>query len=113
MWLPFRLDPEFCHVVNQIVLGGPGALGWHQILLEDEVVNWMYPLDPGDQILLQKVLINVNVDSFADDDKNDRTLLAITAHHPEDHLLQSTLGEGRDMDVAVVDSNVIGEDLFI
>ncbi len=72
------------------------SYGWHQILEEDVVqIN---PLDPGDHMLPQKVLINIGVDLLADANKNDQTFLAIAAHHSQHQLLQRSLGEGRDAD---------------
>ncbi len=62
-----------------------------QILLEDVIAVRIRPLDPGDDMLPQKVLINVSVDAFAGTNENDRTLLAVTAHHSKDHLLQWSL----------------------
>jgi hypothetical protein len=47
-------------------------------------------------MLPQKVLIDVDVDSFTDANLNDRTLLDVPAHHSQAHLLQSSLGKGRD-----------------
>jgi hypothetical protein len=43
-------------------------------------------------MLPQKVLINVGVDAFASANENDWTLLlAVTAYHSEDHLLEWSL----------------------
>jgi hypothetical protein len=67
---------EFRHVVCQEVLGDPRSVDWRQILLVDVVAVWISPLNPGDHMLLQKVLINISVDSLANDNKNDQTLLA-------------------------------------
>jgi hypothetical protein len=72
----------------------------HPILLEDIVVIRICPLDPGDQMLLQKVLRNINVDSFNDANERDRAFLAVAAHS-QHHLLKSSLGEGRDADTGV------------
>jgi hypothetical protein len=103
-------------------------VGWHRFLLEDVVAVQICPLDPDNQRLLQKVLINVGVDSFTDANDNDRTLLNVPAHHSQDHLLQSSLGKGRDADagihvsnreihqvaaVVVVDTHILGGDHFI
>ncbi len=68
----------------------------HRILLEDGVAIWIHPLDPEDHMLSEKALINVSIDLFADANWNNRTLLTVTVHHPEDHLLQRSFGEGRD-----------------
>jgi hypothetical protein len=63
-----------------------------RILLKDIIAVRIHPLDPGDDMLPQKVLINVGVDAFANANENDWTLpLAVTAYHSEDHLLEWSL----------------------
>jgi hypothetical protein len=119
-----RIPPSF----PQELLGGPCGVGWHRFLLEDVVAVQICPLDPDNQRLLQKVLINVGVDSFIDANDNDRTLLNVPAHHSQDYLLQSSLGKGRDADaglhvshreihqvaaVVAVDTHIPGGDHFI
>jgi hypothetical protein len=79
-------------------------------------------------MLPQKVLINVGIDPFAGANENDGALLAIATHHTQDHLLQSSLRFGQDVDagvlvsrrevrqvaaVAAVDSHLPSEDFFI
>jgi hypothetical protein len=58
------LSPEFRHSFSQELLGGSGSVSLRRILLED-VAIWIRLLDPGNHMLLQKVLINVGVDLFA------------------------------------------------
>ncbi len=62
-----------------------------RILLEDVIAVRISPLDPGDDMLPQKALINVGVDAFAGANENDRTLLAVAAYDSKDHLLQWSL----------------------
>jgi hypothetical protein len=69
--------------------------------LEDIVAIWIHPLDPGNHMLPQKVLINDGVDVYAGANKNNRTFLVVAAYHPQDHLLQWSLRFGRDVDVGV------------
>ncbi len=99
-----------------------------QILLEDVVAIQIRPLDPGNHMLLQKVLINYGIDAFTGAKENERTFLAVAAYDPQDHLLQWSLRFGRDADVGVhvgykevhqvaavaaVDSQDYSEDFFI
>ncbi len=63
-----------------------------RILLKDVIAIWIHPLDPGDDMLPKKVLINVGIDAFAGANENDQTLLlAVAAYHSEDHLLEWSL----------------------
>jgi hypothetical protein len=73
----------------------------HQILLEDVVAVWIHPLDPGNDMLPQKVLINDGIDVFAGSNENNRTFLAVATYHHQDHLLQWSLRFGRDADIRV------------
>ncbi len=57
------------------------------------VATQIRTLDSWNHLLLQKVLINFGVDSFANSNKNDWTLLVVIAHHPPDYLLQRSLGK--------------------
>ncbi len=121
-------SPEFRHGFPQELLGGTSSVTRCRILLKDIIAVRIHPLDPGDDMLPQKVLINVSVDAFAGANENDRTLLAVTAYHTQDHLLQWSLGFGRDAEVGIhvgyrevrqveavvaVDSHVHSEDLLI
>jgi hypothetical protein len=70
-------------------------------LWEDVVAVPIRLLDRVNHMLQQNVLINDGVDVFAgaNDNNNDRTFLAVTAYHSQDHLLQWSLRFGRDADV--------------
>jgi hypothetical protein len=73
-----------------------------RIQLEDVVPSkYICALDPVDPMLPLNVLINLSIDSFADANENSLTLLAVTAHHTQDHLLCRIFGEGRDVDAGI------------
>jgi hypothetical protein len=71
------------------------------ILLENVLAVGVCPLDPGVNMLDQKVLVNVGVDSFINGNKRDGTFPAVTAHHSQHHLLQRSLGEGNNEDARI------------
>jgi hypothetical protein len=50
--------------------------------MEDVDAVQIDSLDPGENMVPQKVLINVVIDSFTSANENDQTFLAIAAHHP-------------------------------
>jgi hypothetical protein len=68
------------------------------ILLENVLAVGVCPPDPGVNMLDQKVLVNVGIDSFANGKENDGTFPAVAAHHFQYHLLQRSLGVGNDED---------------
>jgi hypothetical protein len=94
-------------------------MGWRRILQEDVVVIMICPLDQGDHMLMQKVL---GIGSFTDANKNNRTLLAITAYHLQGHLLRVALEKGVHIshrkvcqvaDAVLVDNHVPSEDFVV
>jgi hypothetical protein len=101
-------------------------VGWCLILLEDVVAIRIHPL-PGGQHPPAKGPYKFGVDSFANALKNNQTFLAVTSHHPQDHLLQRILGKDyadagvhvghrqvcQLAAVVVVDSHIPSENLVI
>jgi hypothetical protein len=50
---------------SQKLLGGPGGVGQHRILIKDVVSVRIRPLDQGDHMLSQKLFVNMDVDYIA------------------------------------------------
>jgi hypothetical protein len=50
-------------------------------------------------------MINICVYLFTSSKENDRTFLAVAAHHSQDHLLQRSIEKGRDADAGVLVSH--------